>query len=270
MSLDGIRVVRGVYEAVARRDSEAVLALYDPDFEFDGSRHPYAGVMGDRVIIFRGHDGLQEWWREWLQAWRSYEDKLEELIDAGAHVVSVAVARARGHTSGVDVEMLGNAGLWTVRDGRVVRVVWYATRGDALAAGGAGDRASKVDVVRRTFGPWEHGDFSGVDWVQPDTEFDIADGPESGPWRGLSDIARAWRDVLSPWHGYRAEVELYVALDDRRVLVLWRTLAHGRTSGLDVQGLKSKQATLFDVDQGGVRRLVLYFDADRALAELGL
>ena len=140
MSLEAIRVVRRVYEAVAQHDFEAVLALYDPDFEFDGSRHPYAGVMGDRAQTFRGHERLQDWWREWLQAWQSYEDRLEELIDADEPVVSVAVARARGHTSGVNVEMFGNAGLWTVRDGKVVRVAWYATRADALAAGGGSEQ----------------------------------------------------------------------------------------------------------------------------------
>ena len=38
MSQENVELVRGIYDAVARRDSESVLALYDPEVEWDMSR----------------------------------------------------------------------------------------------------------------------------------------------------------------------------------------------------------------------------------------
>jgi ketosteroid isomerase-like protein len=40
MSQEDVEVVRRVFEASARRDSDAVLALYDPDVEWDAARFP--------------------------------------------------------------------------------------------------------------------------------------------------------------------------------------------------------------------------------------
>jgi ketosteroid isomerase-like protein len=57
----------------------------------------------------------------------------EELIDAGDQVISVLRAHGRGRLSGIEVEY-HPAGIWTIRDGRVVRVVWFASREDALEA----------------------------------------------------------------------------------------------------------------------------------------
>jgi ketosteroid isomerase-like protein len=68
--------------------------------------------------------------------WESFEDDLQELIDAGDQVVSVVTSRGRGRASGVDVEWPGNAGVWTIRDGKVVQVVWFSTRDEALEAAG--------------------------------------------------------------------------------------------------------------------------------------
>ena len=44
----------------------------------------------------------------------------------------------------------------------------------------------------------------------------------------------------------------------------------GRTSGLEVGQIGSRAATLFQILDGRVVKLVLYWDRDRALADLGL
>jgi hypothetical protein len=44
----------------------------------------------------------------------------------------------------------------------------------------------------------------------------------------------------------------------------------GRTSGVDLARTGSKTAHLFELRDGRVRRLVVYFQRERALAELGL
>ena len=85
--------------------------------------------------VFRGHEGLRSWSREWYEAWESLEEDVEELIDAGDQVISVVTGRARGRASGLE----GNfplAAVWTIHEGRIIRVVWFPTRGEALEAVG--------------------------------------------------------------------------------------------------------------------------------------
>ena len=133
MSQENVGVVRLVYEAVARRDTASVLALYDPDIEIDSSRIPEAQLTGRSVI--RGHEALRELFREWSEAWESVEDDCEELIDAGERVISVVVRRGRGRASGAETTAL-RVCVWTIRDGKVLRVVWFPTREEALKAVG--------------------------------------------------------------------------------------------------------------------------------------
>jgi ketosteroid isomerase-like protein len=136
VSQENVELVRRVFDAASRRDTEAVLSLYDPDVEFDGSRHRWAEVMGTALTRFHGHEGLRRWSRQYYEMWENLEDKIEELIDAGEQVISIVTTRARGRASGVEVEWKHNAGVWTIREGKVVRVVWLSTREEALEAAG--------------------------------------------------------------------------------------------------------------------------------------
>jgi ketosteroid isomerase-like protein len=61
---------------------------------------------------------------------------LEELIDAGDRVGSVSTARAIGRASGLDVARSNHAAVWTIREGQIVRMVWYPSRAAALEAVG--------------------------------------------------------------------------------------------------------------------------------------
>ena len=135
MSRENVEVVRQVYEAVARRDAASVMSLYDPAIEWDGSRLAWAAVLPG-TARFRGHDGLRELFRLYYEMWERFEDEAEELLDAGEHVISVVKSRGRGRASGVEVESSGITGVWTVRDGKVLRVVWFPTREEALEAVG--------------------------------------------------------------------------------------------------------------------------------------
>ncbi len=134
MSGENVEVVRRVYDAAARRDAASVLALYDSTVELDSSRLPIAGLMGDGV--YHGHDGLRRFFREWHESWSDVRYDYEELLDAGdEQVVSVVTRRGRGRASDAEVEM-SLALVWTLREGRVVRVVWFPSRDEALEAVG--------------------------------------------------------------------------------------------------------------------------------------
>ncbi len=129
-----MEIVRQIYDAAARRNYETTLALYDPKVEIDVSR-THRALMRD---VYSGpkHEGLRRWFREWHEAWEQVEYEVDELIDMGDEVIGVVTVRARGRGSGADVEFALHAGLWTIRDGKVVRVVWFKTRKDALEAAG--------------------------------------------------------------------------------------------------------------------------------------
>ena len=134
MSREDVEVVRRVFEATARRDSATVLELYDPEVECDFARSPLTRLVG--ADVYRGHDGVRRWVRDRNEVWEWTEDECTELIDAGEQVVSVVTSRGRGRASGVEVEHADYAGVWTIRDGKVVRVIWLPTRGEALEAAG--------------------------------------------------------------------------------------------------------------------------------------
>jgi len=133
MSQENVEVVRGLYGAVGRRDSEGVLAFYAPDVEWHVYQSPLGELTGEAV--YRGHEGVRKAFREYYDAWESIQEQYEELLDAGECVVSVVTSRARGRASGAEVERR-HYGLWTVRDGKIVRVVWFSTRAEALKAAG--------------------------------------------------------------------------------------------------------------------------------------
>jgi hypothetical protein len=80
-------------------------------------------------------------------------------------------------------------------------------------------------------------------------------------------MASAWRDVLGAWDEHRSEAVGYRELDDGRVLVLSRNSAQGKTSEA---AIATDAAILFHVRDDRVTRLVLYWDRDRAFADLGL
>jgi len=92
-------------------------------------------VMGGPTV-YHGHEGLRSWFREWYEAWGNIEAEVEELIDAGDQVISVLTYRGRGRVSGIEVELTRMAGVWPVREGKIVRAVWLPTRADALKAVG--------------------------------------------------------------------------------------------------------------------------------------
>jgi ketosteroid isomerase-like protein len=129
--------------------------------------------------------------------------------------------------------------------------------------------SGNVEFVRSIYAAWERDDYSSTEWAHPDIEFVLADGPDPASWRGRVAMAEGWRAFLSNWGDYHFEVEEYRELDDERVLVFLRASGRGRTSGLELGQVGAKGANLLHVRGGKVTRLAIYFDNDRALAELG-
>ena len=130
--------------------------------------------------------------------------------------------------------------------------------------------SENLDLVRSIYAAWERGDFSSAEWADPEIEYVFTDGPAPGTWTGLARMAEASRDWLSAWKNWHAGAEEYRELDDEHVLVLTRRGARGKTSGLEIERIRSKGAAVWHVRDGKVMRLVIYWDRDRALADLEL
>ena len=132
MSQENVEIVRRLFDASGRRDSETLLSLYDPSVVWDVSRTDGADFDGG---IFHGHEGLRRWHLAWYAAWENTDNDLDEVVDAGGKVFTATTQRARGKASGVEIELKQWA-VWTVENAKVTRVDWFTDRQEALEAAG--------------------------------------------------------------------------------------------------------------------------------------
>jgi ketosteroid isomerase-like protein len=130
--------------------------------------------------------------------------------------------------------------------------------------------SANLELVRSIRAASDRGDYSAAEWAHPEIEYVFADGPSPGSWKGLAGMTESFRDFLGAWKNFRAEVEEYRELDDERVLVLIRYSGRGKRSGLELDQMRAKGATLYNVRGGKVTRIVTYFDRERAFADLDL
>jgi ketosteroid isomerase-like protein len=143
VSEQDIAVVRRALDAFARGDSEGFLSKLDPEIEW----HPTPGspVAG----VYRGLDDVERLFRTWRDAWHEVDLVLEDPVEANGNVV--ATGHFHGITAGTAEEVdFRRTAVMTIRDGRIVRVVDYTDRAEALEAlgetvperrGGPGARA---------------------------------------------------------------------------------------------------------------------------------
>lgn len=127
-----------------------------------------------------------------------------------------------------------------------------------------------MDLVRSIFANWERGDFGGTAGLHPDIAWEYVGGPEPGSGSGLAAMARPMRDWLHAWERWAIEATDYRELGGERILVLCRGVGRGKTSGLDLGQLATDGANLFELRDGKVARLVVYWHRDLAFAALGL
>jgi ketosteroid isomerase-like protein len=130
--------------------------------------------------------------------------------------------------------------------------------------------SENLDLVRSILAEWERADFRSVSWAHPEIEYTLVGGPEPGTWKGLAEMAASVRGFMSAWDDYGIEAQEYRELDDERVLVLVRLRGRGKTSGLDLGAMHANGAEVWHVRDAKVTRLIMYWDRDRAFADIGL
>jgi ketosteroid isomerase-like protein len=135
MSQENVELVRRLLDLFAKGEHEAVFVLYDPEIEWDATNH--AALVDDLSGIYRGHEGVRTYWRQWLQAWRDIEFEVEDVRDAGDEVVAlIRNQRQWGRRSGIVTEMPPYGLVFTIRGGKVVRWCAYPDHRSALEAVG--------------------------------------------------------------------------------------------------------------------------------------
>jgi ketosteroid isomerase-like protein len=106
------------------------VTAFESDFEVE-----FISAGGSMRPASRGPQELAEAWRDWLDAWETYNLQVEEIIDAGDEVVSLVRVRAQTTRDAVAVEHR-SAAVWSVREDKIVRVGFYLERDQALEAAG--------------------------------------------------------------------------------------------------------------------------------------
>ena len=145
MSRENLDRVRTVYDAAARGDIDAAFELYAPDIEWDVT--PSASAQVGLDPVYRGHEGVRRYWRDYLSAFERLDFELEELVDASGRILAVVRERAVGRASGIAFEARIFA-VWTLRDGKITRMQGFRDREEASKPPGCGSRRCRRKAQR--------------------------------------------------------------------------------------------------------------------------
>jgi uncharacterized protein len=129
MSQENVEIVRELFEHWERGDWGGGRELFDDNCEvvFSTSWFPDAGAYGV------GREALRAW-IAFTDAFEEFRVVVEQIVEAGEHVVALVWNRGRGRVSGADVDAKVGA-VFTLRDGKIVRYE-LTDRREALEAAG--------------------------------------------------------------------------------------------------------------------------------------
>src|ERR1035441_7927811 len=133
MSQENVEIIRRMYEAWLAQDERAIFETFDADIELNPD--PEAAWVGIGQV-YRGHAGMRSYMASVYEAFEGYRPEVEELIDVGDQVLTLAIEHGKGRGSGADVQANRTAHLWTPRDGRPVRLDLHLQRDKAVKAVG--------------------------------------------------------------------------------------------------------------------------------------
>ena|SRR5829696_5140883 len=128
MSQENVEIVRAIVREWERGDFSAS-DWADPEIEFHSRTGP------DEAIV-HGVEAMAREMGKWLGAWDDFKTVAHEYIDLGDQVLVLVEFQGRGKTSGMPIEAMEGAALFSLRDGKVVRLGSYTDRSEARKAAG--------------------------------------------------------------------------------------------------------------------------------------
>jgi len=123
------KVMRLFNLAAQGKPTPGLLDLFAPDVVIDMTRRVF------NPDVYEGHDGLRRLGREVGEVWGEFNVEPEKFIDSGRRVVVIETRRARGRESDVEARMRSGV-IWTIEDGRVIRMETDLDPNEALEAAG--------------------------------------------------------------------------------------------------------------------------------------
>lgn len=134
MSEENVELTRRGYEAFARGDLDGALEFLHPEIEaHDPPEAPDAAVH-------RGREAVRQDWEQTAELLEEFSVDVERSFERDDQVVVFLRYRGRGRGSGAEVEA-AMAHVWTIRDGKAVRLRQFLDRAEALEAAGLSSEA---------------------------------------------------------------------------------------------------------------------------------
>ena len=128
-------MVKGPYAALAQHD-----ALGDWSWFFDEFASPDIELQPneryfDARPTYHGEAGWAKFWRDFADAWESWNFDSVDLLDAGDAVIVFVHTTGKGRGSGIPVTE-DEFHVWWIRDGKMAHGIGYSDRAEAFAAAG--------------------------------------------------------------------------------------------------------------------------------------
>jgi uncharacterized protein len=130
VSQEDVDTVRDALTAFNSGDLARILALSDPEIEAE-----VPASISSEPDTYRGHEGIRRYFESFWDVMDEIRFEGEQFADAGESIVVELRVTARGRQTGILVEQR-NAGVWVIRDGRVLGIRAYASFPEALEAAG--------------------------------------------------------------------------------------------------------------------------------------
>jgi len=126
-----------------------------------------------------------------------------------------------------------------------------------------------AEIARAAYEAFNRGDLDGMlDLCAPDIEWqDRGLSLDTSVMTGKGPVRAYFDTVMEPWDEVRREPEEIIDLGGDRVLVLFRTSARGKGSGVEVD---ARAGDLLTFREGRVARWIGYPDRAQALNAVGL
>jgi len=132
MSQENVDIIRRLYDAWLADDFETVYSTFDPDIRLFPDPEAWWVGMDEKYV---GHDGVRRYMAAVYEAFEDYRPEVEDIVDAGeGRVLTLAVEHGRGRGSGAQVESAKTAHLWSLSDGKAVRLDLFLDRQRAAEA----------------------------------------------------------------------------------------------------------------------------------------
>jgi ketosteroid isomerase-like protein len=132
VSRENVHKARDFIEAYNRRDFDAAVESFDPEVDW---------VLPARQSSdsCRGPDEIKRFWKGLDETFEDLRLRPQEFVDAGDRVATRLRHYGRGRESGIEIDEELYHQVATFRDGKMVRIEYFAEWPEALEAAGLGE-----------------------------------------------------------------------------------------------------------------------------------